>query len=226
MKLELEFATGDDLINFMASLTSTGRNLIGVTDKAATAAARQVNNPSATVTPEKQEAARKSTSKTDKPPAENPATPLDALKAAVEAEKPALTYEGDVGPLFARAVTHNKPAAIQAVVALGGGTSDKPQPFAVPAEQWPALMLALHGVLSGPAAGAKATEAPAAEALDYGRDVGPKIKLVQEKNRTALIEILTANGGVNAENGKISGTALKPESYPAVIAALDAILVG
>lgn len=135
MKLELEFATGDDLINFLADLGPIGRKMIGTTAKVSTAAAREVNTPSAAVTPEKQEAARQSTGKgkaKDESKAieaaaqqlQSPATPEEALAQAVSAPAPApaptsaptegkpLVYESDVAPLIAQAQARDKDAVV------------------------------------------------------------------------------------------------------------------
>jgi hypothetical protein len=214
LKLELEFATGDDLINFLSSLTSVGRKLCGVTEKAATAAAREVNTPSATVTPEKQEAARQSTKKsspaTTPTPAATPSAPTGEAVTPEAALASTLTYERDFAPVFAKAVVHNKPAALKALW-------PHPSAIEVPASNWPSVMTALQAVLDGP------TLADTPPALDYEKDVVPKIKAASTKDKAKLAEILKAHGGVG-EDGKISGRFLKPEALPAVVKALDELL--
>lgn len=199
MKLAIEFTSAEDVTNFLASLTPAQTTALS------TGTMPGAKMVSAAVTPEKQEAARKATGKVKdeapKPTETPPADPEAALVAA-------LTYERDLGPLFARAVVHNKPAALAVIGARAAHEIPKPE--------WPAVMSALQAVLDGP------TEADT-PALDYERDVVPKMKLAQAKDKAALAEILKTNGAVDAA-GKVSGRFLKPEALGPVVKALDALL--
>lgn len=171
--------TGDckDLKDALADLAT-----LGWTPDAKTTA-------SATITYEKQDAARKSTGKADKAPAENPATPLDALKAAVEGDPTALTAEQEAAMAAGHTVAFTKAQVAKMVADAEAAKADTPP-------------------------------------LTYEKDVGPLIARAQAKDRAKTVAVLTGNGGVNPETGKPSGPALKPETWPAVIAALDAILAG
>lgn len=195
MKLAIEFTSAEDVTNFLASLTPAQTTALS------TGTMPGAKMVSAAVTPEKQETARKATGKVKDEAPKPTETPVEALTQA-------LTYERDLGPLFARAVVHNKPAAL---AVIGGQAAHE-----IPKPEWPAMMSALQAVLDGP------TEADT-PALDYERDVVPKMKLAQAKDKAALAEILKANGGVDAA-GKVSGRFLKHEALAPVVKALDALL--
>jgi hypothetical protein len=111
--------------------------------------------PSATITPEKQEAARQSTGKADKPTkvVKNPETPVEALVQAVEKTedaKPARTYEtSGLAQKIAKGAAKDKDATVALLVKHKAINAEgKPNGKALPVEAFDAFEADIDALLS------------------------------------------------------------------------------
>lgn len=168
IEVKHQFRTIADLVAFYNCLTEPARSNVGEAYMQATAQIEQ-KKPSATVTPEKQQAARDSTApgKVEKavkaakalaPADKNPETPVEALAQAIAKDEPVAEetkksrdYQtSGIPEKIARATQVNKAGVIAALTEHKGVKADgKLSGAAVPPDNLDAFEAAIDAILAG-----------------------------------------------------------------------------